>query len=95
LGVVIRHIGGTLFRMPAQRFLVLVLTVLGILAVIAAVIYFAEPAKSLPSILPGHIAGSTVHRTHRGIAALVVGVALLVAAAAAASMARPHRRRTV
>ncbi len=81
--------------MPAQRFLVLVLTVLGILGVIAAVIYFAEPAKSLPSILPGHIAGSTVHRTHRGIAALIVGVALLVAAAAAASMARPRRGRTV
>jgi hypothetical protein len=77
--------------MAAQRFLVLVLTVLGILGVIAAVIYFADPAKSLPSVLPGHIAGSTAHRTHRGIAALVVGVALLVAAAAAASMGRPRR----
>jgi hypothetical protein len=81
--------------MPAQRFLVLVLTVLGILGVIAAVLYFAEPAKSLPSILPGHLAHSTVHHTKRGIAALVVGLALLVAAAAAASMGRPRPRRTV
>lgn len=81
--------------MPAQRFLVLVLTVLGVLGVIAGIIYFAEPARSLPSILPGHLSGSNVHRDHRGIAAVVVGVVLLLAAAAAASMGRPRTRRTV
>jgi hypothetical protein len=80
--------------MPAQRFLVLVLTVLGLLGVIAAIIYFAEPARSLPSFLPGHISGSNVHRNHRAIAALVVGVVLLLAAAAAASMGRARPRRT-
>jgi hypothetical protein len=70
---------------------VLVLVVLGVLGVIVAILYFAEPAKSLPSVLPGHISGSTVHRTHRGIAALVVGVGLLILAGLAASMGRRRR----
>jgi hypothetical protein len=74
--------------MAAQRLIVLVLVVLGVLGVIAGIIYFAVPAKSLPSVLPGHVSGLNVHRTHRGIAALVVGIALLVLAAAAMSMGR-------
>ena len=66
----------------------LVLVVLGVLGVVAGILYFAEPAKSLPSVLPGHISGSTVHRNHRGIAALVVGVGLLVLAGLVASLGR-------
>ena len=66
--------------MTAQRLFVIVLLILGLLGIAAAIIYFAEPAKSIPSVLPGHISGSTVHRTHRGIAALVIGLALLLGA---------------
>jgi hypothetical protein len=75
----------------AQRLVVLVLVVLGVLGIVAAILYFAEPAKSLPSVLPGHISGSTVHRNHRGIAALVIGVGFLVLAGLAASMGRRRR----
>ncbi len=74
--------------MTGQRVLVLVLAVLGVLGIIAAIIYFAEPAKSLPSVLPGHINGSTAHRTLRGIAALIIGLGLLALAGVAASMGR-------
>ncbi len=58
-----------------------VIAVLGVLAVIAAVIYFTTAAKSLPSIL-GQVQGYTGHRSKHGIAALVVGVVLLVVAGA-------------
>ena len=33
----------------ASRFLVIILVVLGVLAIAADIIYFAEPAKSLPA----------------------------------------------
>jgi hypothetical protein len=45
--------------------------------VVVAVVYFAEPAKSLPSFFPGHSSGSTHHHVKHGVAALVVGLALL------------------
>jgi hypothetical protein len=56
------------------------------LCLIAAILYFSEPAKSLPSVLgaikfTGHNAGrANSHRSVRGIATLVVGVVCLVAA---------------
>lgn len=78
--------------MTGQRVLALVLGVLGVLGIVAGIIYFAEPAKSLPSVLPGHISGSTAHRTLRGIAALIIGLGLLALAGVAASMGR---RRSV
>ncbi len=77
-----------------RRLLVVALLILGILGVVAGVVYFAEPAKSL-TILPGHIAHSTVHRTHRGIAALVIGIALLVLAGFTAGMTTRRRRAPV
>ena len=55
------------------------LTVPGLIVLIViAVVYFAEPAKSLPSFFPGHQAGSGHHHVKHGIAAFLVGVALLV-----------------
>jgi hypothetical protein len=77
--------------MTTRRLLVAGLVVLGLLGLAAAIVYFAEPAKSLPSVLPGHISGSTVHRDRRGVAALVIGLGLLVLAAAV--MATGTRRR--
>ena len=74
--------------MAARRLIVLVLVVLGLLGIVAAIVYFAEPAKSLPSVLPGHISGSTVHRTKRGVAALIIGLGFLILAAGAAGMTR-------
>lgn len=60
-----------------RRILAAVVIAIGLLALAVGVIYFTVEAKSLPSIL-GQLKGYTGHRSHRGIAALVVGVLLLV-----------------
>ena len=63
----------------SQRNLVAaVLVVLGILALVAGVIYLTVTAPSLPSFM-GQLHTYTGHRSNRGIAALVVGVVLLLA----------------
>jgi len=56
-----------------------VLAIIAILAIIAGIIYATTAEASLPSFLPGHQAG-TGHHPIRAVAALVVGVALLVVA---------------
>jgi hypothetical protein len=52
--------------------------VVGVLLIVVAVVYWIEPASSLPSFFPGHEAGSGHHHAKHGIAAFFVGVALLV-----------------
>ncbi len=52
--------------------------VLGVVLVVLAFVYWIEPAGSLPSWMPGHEAGSGHHHVKHGIAALLVGLALLV-----------------
>jgi uncharacterized membrane protein HdeD (DUF308 family) len=60
-----------------------VLAVIAIILIVAAILYFSEPAKSLPSFLGaiklnGHNAARAgKHRSVRGIVALVVGVICL------------------
>jgi amino acid permease len=53
--------------------------IVAVVAIVAGVIYLAEPAKSLPSIL-GTIHGSSGHRPLRAAAALIVGVVFAVGA---------------
>jgi hypothetical protein len=60
-----------------MRILAAVLFVLGAIALIVAVLYFALPAHSLPSFLPGRVAHINGHRNRRGIGALVVAILLL------------------
>ncbi len=55
--------------------LVALAIVLGIALIAVAAVYWAEPAKSLPSFFPGHEAGSNHHHVKHGIAALLVGLA--------------------
>jgi hypothetical protein len=43
-------------------------------------VYWIEPAKSLPSVLPGHQAGSSHHHVKHGIAAFVLGLGAFVLA---------------
>jgi len=57
-----------------------VLAVLGVALIVVAVIYFAQPAGSLPSFFPGHTNGSNHHHTTHGVAALIVGVLALAGA---------------
>jgi uncharacterized membrane protein HdeD (DUF308 family) len=58
-----------------RRLLATLAIILGIALIVVAIVYFAEPAGSLPSFFPGHAAGSTHHHTKHGIAALLVGLA--------------------
>ncbi len=58
--------------------LALLAVVVGVVLIVIAAIYWAEPAKSLPSFFPGHTAGSTHHHTKHGIAAFLLGLACLV-----------------
>lgn len=65
--------------MKTRSPLVIGLAVLAGLALLAlAAVYWAEPAGSLPSWLPGHDAGSGHHHVKHGIASFFVGLALLV-----------------
>jgi hypothetical protein len=52
--------------------------VIGVLLILLAFVYWIDPAKSLPSVIPGHQAGSNHHHIKHGIAAFLVGVACLV-----------------
>ncbi len=58
-----------------RRLLASLAIVVGIALVVVAIVYWAEPAKSLPSFFPGHQAGSNHHHTKHGIAAFFVGLA--------------------
>jgi amino acid transporter len=70
-------------RTPGRTVLSVVLVIIGILAIIAAVIYFTTDAKSLPSILGTiKLNGHNAHRANqprslRGVVALIVGVIVL------------------
>ena len=64
--------------MSNSRLLIVLAVVLAVALFVVAGIYFAEPAKSLPSFFPGHAAGATTHHVKHGIAAAVVGLALIV-----------------
>jgi uncharacterized membrane protein HdeD (DUF308 family) len=65
------------------------LALIGILLIVVAILYFAEPAHSLPSFFPGHTGHGTKTRPKHGIAALVVG--LIVLALAWVSRSRSRR----
>jgi uncharacterized membrane-anchored protein YitT (DUF2179 family) len=61
-----------------RRLLAIVAIVVGIALIAIAIVYWAEPASSLPSFFPGHEAGSSHHHTKHGIAAFLVGLACFV-----------------
>jgi hypothetical protein len=61
-----------------RKWLVVLAVVLGVVLIVISVIYWVEPAGSLPSFFPGHQAGSSHHHVKHGIAAFLVGVACLV-----------------
>jgi len=63
--------------MRNDRLLVTLAVVVGIVLIVIAIVYWIEPAKSLPSFFPGHQAGSNHHHTKHGIAAFLLGLACL------------------
>ena len=54
-------------------------TLLGVVLLVIAAVYFLVPADQLPGLFPGHEAGVTHVHTKHGIAAGVVGILLLAA----------------
>jgi hypothetical protein len=57
----------------------LILTLVGVVLLVIAAVYFLVPADQLPGFLPGHEAGGTrVHYKH-GIVSGVAGVVLIAA----------------
>ena len=64
--------------MERRRLLALLAIIAGIALIVIAAVYWAEPAKSLPSFFPGHQSGSNHHHVKHGIASFLVGVACLV-----------------
>lgn len=52
--------------------------VAGLVLLAISVVYFVEPASSLPSFFPGHDAGSSHHHAKHGIAALAVALGCFV-----------------
>jgi hypothetical protein len=57
----------------------LILSLLGVVLLIVAAVYFLMPADQLPSFFPGHEAGVTRMHTKHGIVAGVAGLVLLAA----------------
>lgn len=75
--------------MVRNRSLIVAAVIVGILLLVVAVVYFLEPAKSLPSFFPGHEAGSSRHHVKHGVAALVLGLGAFVLAWFATGPRRP------
>jgi hypothetical protein len=63
--------------MARSRLLVLAGLLAALVLFAIAAVYWAEPARSLPSFFPGHKAGSAHHHVKHGIAAFIVGLAAL------------------
>jgi hypothetical protein len=55
-----------------------VAVIAAIALIVLGVVYWVEPAGSLPTWVPGHEAGSGHHHIKHGIASFLVGVALIV-----------------
>ena len=64
--------------MDNRRLLAILAVVLGIALIVIAIVYWAEPAKSLPGFFPGHETGSGHHHVKHGIASFLVGLACFV-----------------
>jgi uncharacterized RDD family membrane protein YckC len=64
----------------SNRAIVPLAVLVGVVLLVIAVVYWIEPARSLPGFFPGHEAGSSHHHVKHGIAAFFLGLAALVLA---------------
>ena len=67
-------------RSSGRTILAVILGIIALIFIVVAVIYLAEPAKSLPSFIPGHIKGSSGHHPLKATGSLVVGIVFAVGA---------------
>ncbi len=65
--------------MNNPRTLALLAALAGVVMVLIAIVYFAEPAHSLPGFFPGHVGSGSSEASHHhvkhGVAALAVAAA--------------------
>jgi len=76
----VSSVSGSSSRSSGRTILAVILGVIALIFIVVAVIYLAEPAKSLPGFIPGHIAGSTGHHPLKATGCLVVGIVFAVGA---------------
>ena len=50
----------------------------GAVLIVIAIVYWAEPAGSLPSFFPGHEAGSSHHHVKHGLLAFILGIGCFI-----------------
>ncbi len=75
----------------ARRIGALILAIIGLLLIAVGILYVTTKAGSLPSFIPGHIAGSSGHHPVRVAGVLVTGVVLLALAGWAGLSGKPGR----
>lgn len=71
---------GSAERSSGKTILAVILGIIALIFIVVAIIYLAEPAKSLPSFIPGHIAGSSGHHPLKATGSFVVGIIFAVGA---------------
>ena len=71
---------GSRERSSGRTVFAVLLAIIAVIGLVVAIIYLAEPAKSLPSFIPGHIAGSSGHHPLKATGSFVVGVIFAVGA---------------
>src|ERR1035441_7100577 len=79
-GGIVSSTSGSVERSSGRTILAVILGIIALIFIVVAVIYLAEPAKSLPSFIPGHIAGSSGHHPLKATGLLVVGIVFAVGA---------------
>jgi amino acid permease len=70
------------------RLFIGILVIVGLALIAVGVVYFVVTAGSSPSFFPGHLVGSTAHRSKHGLVAVVVGAVVLVIAAILSAVGR-------
>ena len=75
-----------------KTLIVAVIVVVGLLGIAVGIVYFVEPAHSLPSFFPSHTAaravGANIKHTKKGTVGVIVG-AVLVVIGIAVALVRP------
>lgn len=61
-----------------NKALMIVAIILGVVFIVASVVYFLEPARFLPSFFPGYDRSLMSHHYKHGIGSFILGVACFV-----------------
>jgi len=61
-----------------NKLLAVVAILLGLILIVSGVVYFIEPARYLPSFLPGYDRSLMSHHYKHGIGAILLGIACFI-----------------